>query len=99
DPRVKVVEQPNGGLSAARTLGTSFAQARYLTFVDSDDLVAGVNLQYAVERLEETGSDYALLPYRQFRDPDQPSPTPPWVAEFYGDESRTVVAHEHPEVL
>jgi len=99
DPRVTVVSRPNGGLSAARMTGLEHATAPYLTFVDSDDLLHADGLGAAVDSLETTGSDYALLPYAQFRDPAHPSPTPPWVAELYGEEGRTVVAHEHPEVL
>lgn len=99
DARVHVVTRPNGGLSAARMTGIEHAKAPYLTFVDSDDLVSTEGLYASVEWLERTGSDYALLPYRQFRDAAAPSPTPPWVAEFYAEGSRTVVAHEHPEIL
>lgn len=98
DARVTVVTRANGGLSAARMTGIEHATAPYLTFVDSDDLVDAVGLWEAIDRLDTTGADYALLPYQQFRDPNAISPTPPWVAEFHG-ERRTVVAHEHPEVL
>jgi len=37
DPRIKVVHQENGGLSAARNTGLRHATAPYITFVDSDD--------------------------------------------------------------
>ncbi|WP_286930232.1 MULTISPECIES: glycosyltransferase family 2 protein [Aeromicrobium] len=100
DPRVTVVTRPNGGLSAARMTGVEHATAPYLTFVDSDDVVTrDGGFDAALTSLEGSGSDYALLPYRQFRDADALSPTPPWVAEFYTDGSRTVVAHEQPEIL
>ncbi|RYI99128.1 MAG: glycosyltransferase, partial [Actinomycetales bacterium] len=100
DPRVTVVTRPNGGLSAARMTGVEHATAPYLTFVDSDDVVTrDGGFDAALTSLEGSGSDFALLPYRQFRDVDAPSPTPPWVAEFYADGSRTVVAHEQPEIL
>ena len=99
DARVKVVTRPNGGLSAARMTGVEHATAPYLTFVDSDDLVSAEGLFAAVDLLDRSGSDYALLPYRQFRDADAPSPTPPWVAEFYDRTTATVEARHHPEVL
>ncbi|GAA3542134.1 hypothetical protein AFL01nite_09310 [Aeromicrobium flavum] len=99
DPRVRVVTRPNGGLSAARTTGVEHATAPYLTFVDSDDLIDPYGFTSAVAALERTGSDYALLPYRQFRDPASPIPTPPWVESLYEDETRTLVAHDHPELL
>lgn len=99
DPRVTVVTRPNGGLSAARTTGIEHASAPYLTFVDSDDVVDPDGFWDAIHSLEDSGSDYALLPYRQFRDVTRPDSVPPWVAEFYGESTRTVVAHDHPEVL
>lgn len=99
DRRVRVVSRPNGGLSAARMTGVEHARAPFLTFVDSDDVVDARGLLAALDRLEESEADYALLPYRQFRDPDDPSPPPPWIAELYTDRPRTVVAHRHPEVL
>lgn len=99
DARVHVVTRPNGGLSAARMTGLEHATAPYVTFVDSDDRVSETNLLHAAQSLDESGADYALLPYQQFRRNEEPSPTPPWVAEFYGDAPRTVVAHEHPEIL
>ncbi|HLU42991.1 MAG TPA: glycosyltransferase family 2 protein, partial [Microthrixaceae bacterium] len=77
DRRVRVVSRPNGGLSAARMTGVEHARAPFLTFVDSDDVVDARGLLAALDRLEESEADYALLPYRQFRDPDDPSPPPP----------------------
>lgn len=37
DPRIKVIHQTNGGVSAARNSGIAAATGGYITFVDSDD--------------------------------------------------------------
>lgn len=39
DPRVKVVNKPNGGLSSARNAGMGVAQGKVLQFLDADDFL------------------------------------------------------------
>ena len=39
DSRIKVVNRPNGGLSAARNTGMPYATGKYIGFVDSDDYI------------------------------------------------------------
>ena len=38
DPRVVLVNKPNGGLSSARNAGIRVARGRYLGFLDGDDI-------------------------------------------------------------
>jgi len=39
DSRIKIVNRPNGGLSAARNTGMPYASGKYIGFVDSDDYI------------------------------------------------------------
>jgi glycosyltransferase involved in cell wall biosynthesis len=45
DPRVRVVDQPNCGLPAARNAGVAVSRAPLLFFLDSDDLIAPTALE------------------------------------------------------
>ena len=45
DSRIRVIHQKNGGLSAARNTGLDIAKGEYVTFVDSDDVIAPDCLQ------------------------------------------------------
>jgi glycosyltransferase involved in cell wall biosynthesis len=40
DPRIKVVQQDNAGVSAARNNGVQQAVAKYIYFLDADDIIA-----------------------------------------------------------
>ena len=52
DSRVRVLHQPNAGLSAARNAGIRAAHGRYLVFVDSDDTVEPVLCERVLQAFE-----------------------------------------------
>lgn len=45
DSRIKVIHKTNGGLSSARNAGIDICTGKYVTFVDSDDVVADVMIE------------------------------------------------------
>ncbi|HEU4329332.1 MAG TPA: glycosyltransferase [Roseiflexaceae bacterium] len=45
DPRIRVIDQPNRGLPAARNAGVAAGRAPLLFFLDSDDLIAPTALE------------------------------------------------------
>ena len=57
DSRLKIVNQPNGGLSAARNTGLKAAVGEYVLFLDSDDWLEGG----ALERVSESLTDEDML--------------------------------------
>ena len=59
DPRFRLVQQENQGLGPARNTGTAHATGEYLTFADSDDIVARPAYELLVGSLDGTGSDIA----------------------------------------
>ncbi len=53
DPRIKLLKQVNGGVSAARNAGIGAARARIIALLDSDDLWAPDHLEAHVRRLQQ----------------------------------------------
>lgn len=58
DPRVRVVTQPNAGLSAARNAGMDASDGEFITFIDSDDLMLPGALAHLMSLMED-GTDVA----------------------------------------
>lgn len=57
DERIRVIKQENGGLSNARNNGTRMATGDYVTYIDSDDRIAPVYLEYLVTAMKATHAD------------------------------------------
>lgn len=66
DPRFRLVTQDNQGLGPARNTGARHSEGEYITFVDSDDLVARHAYEMMIRSLDETGSSLAAGDARRF---------------------------------
>ncbi len=63
---VKLITQPNGGLSDARNSGINIAQGEYITFVDSDDYLSGDVYPSLIALLDEnSGCDVLEYSFMQ----------------------------------
>lgn len=60
DARIRVINQPNRGVSRARNRGLTEAAGEYIRFVDSDDYVLYHGLDEMVRRIEQDGSDLVI---------------------------------------
>lgn len=54
---VRVVDQPNGGISSARNKGIELARGRFVGFIDNDDFVEPNYIQLCMTRATATDSD------------------------------------------
>jgi CDP-glycerol glycerophosphotransferase len=59
DRRLRVVQQANAGLSAARNTGIDAAGGEFLVFLDSDDMLPPRAYELLLAALDQTGSDFA----------------------------------------
>jgi glycosyltransferase involved in cell wall biosynthesis len=85
DPRVRLIEQPNRGPSAARNAGVAAAAGEYVTMLDSDDILLPHYLEIMAAALE--GEPSAGFAY-----------TEAWVLDEETGRVRrtTMMAYQHP---
>jgi len=66
DLRVKVIHQPNAGVSAARNAGLSVARGEYIGFCDPDDFVAPDMFQTLFDAIKKHGADLGACGYNYY---------------------------------
>lgn len=64
DPRIKVINKSNGGLSSARNVGLSNSNGRYISFIDSDDYIAKTYIEELYESIKDKNADIAFCNYQ-----------------------------------
>lgn len=63
DPRIVVVDKPNGGVGGARNAGIEAARGRYIAFLDSDDTLLPETLEAAVRFFDGHYDEIDLVTY------------------------------------
>lgn len=64
DPRIRVVDKPNSGVSDTRNCGLALAQGTYVQFTDSDDWLLPGFTERLVQAAEQHHADLVTAPYR-----------------------------------
>ena len=68
DSRLRVISQENGGVSYARNTGIMNAQGEFITFIDSDDLVAPNYLSFLLEGITATNAILSMCSHTRIHD-------------------------------
>lgn len=69
DHRIKVINQKNGGLSAARNTGLQIVTGDFISFIDSDDLIAADFYQKLLQISIENKADIVECDFSKFETP------------------------------
>ncbi len=85
DPRVKVIHQKNGGISAARNAGIAAAEGKYVMFIDGDDSVEPDFCRIPYEEAEQNDCDTVIFCYNTVVDED------------YGDYKAVPMVYVYPD--
>lgn len=59
----RLVSKENGGLSSARNFGLKFAKGKYISFIDSDDLISNSYIEQVTEAVTLNDVDMLILGY------------------------------------
>ncbi|GBG97256.1 glycosyltransferase family 2 protein [Lactococcus termiticola] len=89
DARLRVISQKNRGQGSARNQGLDEAQGAYISFVDSDDLLAPQYFEALLSALVESQADFSTSAYEKFKEtkPDFSRIGKPARELFTGDEA------------
>lgn len=63
DPRIKLIDQMNSGVSAARNAGIALAQGEYILFIDADDYIETNMIEQLVNMITKSNADMAMCGY------------------------------------
>ncbi|MEU6348239.1 glycosyltransferase family 2 protein [Streptomyces sp. NPDC047072] len=97
DPRIRILAQPNSGLSAARNTGIRAARGTYLAFCDGDDIVPPGAYAAHIASLEDSGSDFSTGDVRRI-DSTGVRPHPGYQDVFARHRRRTHI-RRHPALV
>ncbi|WP_144589488.1 glycosyltransferase family 2 protein, partial [Brevibacterium casei] len=97
DRRIRVISKQNGGLGDARNAGLRSARGEYITFADSDDVLAPNGIRAMVETIEKSGSDFVVG--TMVRAQGGKTWLPQWTRRAHSTNRIGITVDEFPEIL
>ena len=70
DPRIIIIDKPNGGVSSARNAGLDASTGEYIAFIDADDWIHPSYFSVLVNEAEKNGSDIIIGKYKEVYEND-----------------------------
>ena len=70
-PILRIINQPNQGVSAARQKGITVAHGKYILFLDADDFLEASSLNILYKKAIETDTDMVLMDYYTYNPDNQ----------------------------
>lgn len=70
-PKIKVISQPNAGVSMARKAAVAAAVGRYIALLDADDLWAPQKLERQLAYMEKKGAAFSFTGFCRFNGSNQ----------------------------
>ncbi len=70
DKRIKLINQTNKGLSSARNRGMELARGKYISFIDSDDIISNEFFSHLYKLIIDTKSDISECDFKKISEED-----------------------------
>lgn len=99
DLRIKVIHKTNGGLSSARNAGIDICTGRYVTFVDSDDVVADVMIEEMLNLAKREHADIVKIGVVRKNNYYENTAIPKHYATYSGDEALSLIFRSNSQIV
>ena len=99
DPRMRVIHKENGGLSSARNAGIEASAGEYITFIDSDDMVADCMIEEMVRLAQSENADLVKIGLVRKKEGEDLSPTAGECTVLTGHKVLPMIYKSAPQII
>lgn len=99
DARIKVIHKNNGGLSSARNAGLDVCKGKYVTFIDSDDVVANVMIEEMLNLAKQEHADIVKIGVIRKNNYSENITIPKGYSTYSGDEALSLIFKSNSQII